>query len=117
MILIQVLLIIGFLIFLWWVLSNPSSYQVRAWTKILASLFVLLAILTVIFPDSTNSIAHWVGVGRGADLLLYILTLAFIFVMFNSYIQEKRLQKRIVLLARRLAIIEANMKTNKKGHN
>ena len=92
------------------VLVNPASYQVRAWIKILVTLFVLLAVVTVIFPDMTNTIAHWVGVGRGADLLLYLLTMAFIFSIFHAYLQEKRAQKRIVLLARRLAIIEANQR-------
>jgi hypothetical protein len=113
MILIQLFLIVAFLIFLWWVLANPASYQVHAWTKILATIFVVIAIVTVIFPNSTNSIAHWLGVTRGADLLLYLLTLAFIFAMFNSYMQEKRLQKRIVLLARKIAILEANLKKEK----
>lgn len=110
MILIQLILIIGFVVFLLRVLADPASYQLRAWTKILATLFVIAAILSVIFPDATNTIAHRAGVGRGADLLLYLLTLAFIFVMFNSYTQEKRLQKRIVLLARKVAIIEANQR-------
>lgn len=107
MILIQVILIAGFLAFLFRVLANPSSYQLRAWIKILAILFVLLAIIAVISPNVTNNIARFVGVGRGADLLLYLLTLAFIFNMLSTYIQEKRLQKRIVLLARKIAILEA----------
>jgi hypothetical protein len=107
---IQLILIAGFLVFLYRVLVNPASFRVRAVTKILASLFVLVAIFTIIFPNTTNTIAGWFGVGRGADLLLYLLTLAFIFAMFNSYTQEKRLQKRIVLLTRKVAILEANQK-------
>ena len=117
MILIQAVLILGFLAFLFRVLVNPASYQLRAWIKILVTLFVLLATVTVIFPDMTNTIAHWVGVSRGADLLLYLLTMAFIFSIFHSYLQEKRSQKRIVLLARKLAILEANQRevSVKKG--
>jgi len=114
MILIQLFLVVGFLAFLLWLIANPSSYQIHAWTKILAILFVIVAILTILFPNITNDIAHSLGVSRGADLLLYILTMAFIFGMFNSYIQEKRLQKRMVLLARRVAINEANQRTNNR---
>jgi hypothetical protein len=113
MILIQAILVVGFLIFLFRVLSNPSSYQLRAWTKILSIIFVCAAILTVLFPNSTNTVAHWLGVSRGADLLLYLLTLAFIYTIFNGYVQEKRLQKRIVSLARKIAIIEANQQERK----
>lgn len=108
MIAIQVILVAGFLLFLYRVLANPASYQFRAWTKILAFVFVIAAILAVLFPNTTNTVAHWAGVSRGADLLLYLLTLAFIFSIFSAYMQEKRQQKRIVLLARKLAIIEAN---------
>lgn len=113
MILIQVILITGFLFFLYEVLANPYSYQLRAMTKLLAIGFVFIAIFTVIFPNVTNMIAKDLGVTRGADLLLYLLTLAFIFTIFNAYIQEKRLQKRIVILARKIAIIEANQREKK----
>jgi hypothetical protein len=109
---IQLILILGFLVFLFRVLANPASHQLRAWTKILVIIFVLIAILTILLPNTTNTIAHWVGVKRGADLLLYILTLAFIFSIFYGYIQSKRLQKRIVLLARKIAIIETNQKNH-----
>lgn len=114
MILIQVILIVGFLILLYRVLANPESYRLGAWLKILASLFVLVAIITVLFPNSTNTLAHALGVSRGADLLLYLLTLAFIFAMFNSYIRGKRQERRVVLLARKIAILEANVR-NAKG--
>jgi hypothetical protein len=117
MIAIQIVLIAAFLSFLFLVLANPLSYQLRAWIKILAMMFVLIAIITVVFPDSTNTVAHWLGVSRGADLLLYLLTLAFIFAMFNSYTQEKRLQRRIVLLARKLAILEANQRNKGSKKN
>jgi hypothetical protein len=116
MILIQLILIVGFLLFLWQLLANPLSYNVRAWTKILAILFVIIGLVAIAFPNITNKIAHIVGVSTGANLLIYILTLAFIFAMFNSYTNEKRLQKRIVLLARKIAIIEANQR-NKDPKN
>ena len=108
MIFIQVILVVGFVVFLWFVLANPSSHNIRAWTKILATLFVLLAIVTVIFPNITNTMAHWVGVKRGADLLLYLLTLAFVFAMFSSYLHGKRQERRLVTLARKMALLEAN---------
>ena len=113
MIAIQIILIAGFLVVLYRVLADPNSYQFRAWTKILAILFVIAAILAVLFPNTTNTIAHWAGVSRGADLLLYLLTVAFILSIFSIYTQEKRQQKRMVILARKLAILEANLRASK----
>jgi hypothetical protein len=107
MIAIQVILIIAFAVFLLRLVTNPNSYQIKAWAKILGVLLVLAAVGAVLFPDSSNTVAHWVGVSRGADLLLYMLTLAFIFVVLNIYISEKQNQRRIVSLARKIAILEA----------
>jgi hypothetical protein len=108
MILIQIILVTGFILFLWRLLTNPNSYQVRAWTKIIAILFAFAAIVAIIFPETTNSLAKFLGVKRGADLLLYSLALVFIFFVLNVYIANKKLQNKIVLLSRKIAIIEAN---------
>jgi hypothetical protein len=85
----------------------------NAWIKILGILFTCLAVIAVLFPNSTNTLAHWVGVVRGADLLLYLLTLAFILTVMNLYIREKQNQKRTVLLARKIALLEAGLKKRK----
>lgn len=108
MIAIQALLIVGLMALFGWFLANPRSYQVRAWTKILTFLFAIIALIFILFPDSSNHVANWLGVGRGVDLLSYLLSLAFIYLILRSYVREKEEQKKIVQLARRLAILEAN---------
>lgn len=114
MIAIQVILILAFAFLLYRLLTSPNSYQIKAWTKIFGVLFVLGAISVIIFPDSANTVAHWVGVTRGADLLLYVLTLSFIFTILNLYIKEKQENRRLVSLARKVAILEANLRRSKK---
>ncbi len=114
MIAIQIILIAGFVLFLWRFLSNPGSHQVNAWIKILTMLFTVLAIIAVAFPDISNDIAHAVGVSTGANLLLYILTLAFIFVVVNLYIKGKDDNKRLVAVVRHLAILEAQLRQKEK---
>jgi len=113
MILIQVVLIAAFILLLLKFLANPNSYQIKAWKKIIGILFVFLAIMAVLFPDLLNHIAHFFGVGRGADLLLYLVTLAFIFVVFSQYVSSKQEQKRLVKLARKLALLETELKSKK----
>lgn len=115
MIAIQIILVFGFVIFFWWFLSNPTSHQIGAWIKILCFLFTILAIIAVVFPGLSNRIASSLGVTTGANLLLYCLTLAFIFVVINMYIKSKRDERRLALVVRRLAIIEAELK--KRGKN
>jgi len=115
MILIQLVLIAGFLILLIKFLLDPNSSQIRAWKKLIGLLFVPLAIIFVLFPNEANTVAHTVGVGRGADLLLYVLTLAFIFVCINLYMKSKQDQRRITELTRKLAILEAKISYKKSG--
>lgn len=79
----------------------------RAWKKIGLLLLVIAMVVAVLFPSSTNSIAHFVGVGRGADLLLYLLTLAFIMFALNVYVRDQDDRDALHRLARKVAILDA----------
>lgn len=94
------LLIVGFL-------RSRMTSRTKAYKKILLVLFVLCAIIVVIFPDITTNVAHILGIGRGADLLLYGLTVVVIFMLLNNYIKDREEQKRFVRLSRKVAILEA----------
>jgi hypothetical protein len=107
-IVIQLVLIGAFLALALRFMQGSSSHRMRAWEKIIGILFFFLAIFAVLFPDDLTRTANMVGVGRGADLLLYLLVLAFIFSIFKLYIKEKQDNQRFVGLARKMAIIEAN---------
>jgi hypothetical protein len=74
---------------------------------------VLLAIAAgaylVWVPDQATVVAGWVGVGRGADLILYlwvVLTLALIVFL---YLKILRLSRKLTLLTRRLALLTPEM--------
>lgn len=114
MIAIQVLLIVGFITLLMVFLANPGSLKIQAGKKILGILFVAAAIFFVLFPERSNDIANALGVKRGADLLLYILTLSFIFVTLSFFIRLKAEQDKTVKLARKIAILEANQVQGKR---
>ena len=109
MILIQIVLISGFIVLLVRFILSPDSYQIRAWKKVIGVLFVSFAILSILLPAGLNRIAHFLGVGRGADLLLYLLTLSFIFVFFAQYVNSKQEQRRFVQLARKVALLETEL--------
>jgi hypothetical protein len=67
----------------------------------------------VIFPDITTNIAHLLGIGRGADLLLYGLTVVVIFMILNTYIKDREEERRFVSLTRKVAILEAIIENKK----
>jgi hypothetical protein len=80
----------------------------RALHRVVWRGFVCLALVgaacSVVFPNALTWIAHKVGVGRGADLLLYMLTIAFMLVSVVLFRRLAELERKYVKLARGLAI-------------
>ena len=79
----------------------------QAVRRILLVLFVLGAALSLFFPQVLTWIAKFVGIGRGTDLLLYVLVLAFLGYAATSYRRFRHLENDITELARKLALVEA----------
>jgi len=113
-ILIQILVILVALAIIGAVLVGKQSHSARAWKKIALSLLAVAMVVAVLFPDTTNKIANMVGVGRGADLLLYVLTLSFIGYALNNYLHQQQQRDQLNRLARKLALIDAINRNQKK---
>ena len=56
------------------------------------------------------------GVGRGADLLLYVLCVTSMFVAIALYLRLGDLHDRLVELARRHALLEAEVRASREEH-
>jgi hypothetical protein len=59
------------------------------------------------FPEQTTVIAHFVGVGRGTDLLLYCWLLASLMVMFNLHLKSNEQLQMLTEVARALTLATA----------
>ena len=88
-------------------LKNRNTMKLRAGKKLLFVAFIFCGVVAVADPELLNDIAQSIGVGRGADLLLYGLVLAFSFVTLNTYLKFKDYDERISKLTRELAIQSA----------
>jgi hypothetical protein len=69
----------------------------------------------VVRPNDLTRVAHLVGVGRGADLVLYALVVAFTFSVVNFYLRQRELKQRITQLARAVALREAELVNRDRG--
>ncbi|MFL6727940.1 MAG: DUF2304 family protein [Sphingomicrobium sp.] len=65
-------------------------------------------IALVIRPDWSSEAAKLLGVGRGADLVLYIWTAISMLVLANVHFRLRAQHAMITLLTRQIAIIEAH---------
>lgn len=65
------------------------------------------AAIAIADPDVVQRVATAIGIGRGADVVLYSFSLAFLASTFYFYSRYIRLQQQVTELVRHLAIVEA----------
>lgn len=106
-IIIQVLLIVAVGVIGWMMLRSPGGARHRAGRRIVTLTFVIFAIVSIAVPAVISRIAHFVGVGRGTDLLLYVLVVAFLLQILSSFRRNAAMERRITRLARRIALDNA----------
>ena len=104
---IQVLLVVAALVLVIYGIGNRRTYRGRAWQKMGVLFVFFLMVISVLFPELLNRVAHFVGVGRGADLLLYVIIVAFIFYVVSTYLHHQEQRNQLHSLARKIAILEA----------
>jgi hypothetical protein len=91
-------------------LRAPRGARHLALRRVALIVFVLFAVASVLFPDVWNTLANLVGVGRGTDLLLYVLIVVFLGYMATSYRRFRGLEFQITQLARRIALDEVGLR-------
>ena len=67
----------------------------------------LAAGVAIIWPDVTRVVARILGIGRGADLLLYCAVVIMMIGFSMVYVRLRRLQRELTLVVRHLAIRDA----------
>jgi len=105
--LIQIILLAAIIAVTYLLGHSTQSSRHMAFRRMFLLAFAAIATAAVIFPELLTDVASWFGVGRGADLLLYLLVIAFIGSLAMQSRRATELNRRITLLNRRLAILEA----------
>ncbi len=82
---------------------SPLSWKFR----VSRSIVWFAAIVAVVNPAQVTRLANLLGIGRGADIILYMVTLAFLSVSFFFYAQQLRLRRAISRLAGHIALNDA----------
>lgn len=106
-IIIQALLILAVLVILAFFLRHHGTSRAAAGFKIGFVVFLVFGVVAVLYPHGLSVLANLVGVGRGTDLLLYGLVVAFAFYAVNTYLRFKETDRRYARLVRALALRDA----------
>ncbi|MFI6845494.1 DUF2304 domain-containing protein [Kitasatospora sp. NBC_00085] len=103
---IQLVLILGAVSLAFMFIRRWDAANTRAWKRIAFSVFVIANIYAILRPGDVTWIAHKMGVGRGTDLVLYVMVLAMGFLTLNTFLRFRSLEKKLTDLARTVAINE-----------
>ena len=90
------------------VLAYRGTRSARALAMRRTGLLLVLgtAVVGIMFPGLVTAVANEVGVGRGADLVLYILVILSLFIWVGVYRRLHDLEARFVALSRHVALTQ-----------
>ena len=108
--LIQYALLAGVLVIVFVFIRGQHGVRMQASKRLAFFAFALLNVYAVLRPDDVTRVAKLVGVGRGTDLLLYLLVAVFLYVVVGFYLKFRDVERQLTVLARRLAIDEATQR-------
>lgn len=103
---VQLILIAGTLAIAWRLLISYGQ-KAQALRRLGLLVFAAFAVWSILDPTVWTRLAQAVGIGRGADLILYGLVVAFFGFVVTTFRRFRDMELRYTRLARRLALDEA----------
>jgi small membrane protein len=84
-----------------------SEYARSPAVAVLAALVASAGFYFVWMPQHSTQLAELVGIGRGADLMLYVWVCLSLIVVLNLHLKLRTQMELITALARKIALAEA----------
>lgn len=114
---IKIVLLVAVVVITSMLTRSTAGVRHQAIRRLLLIAFVVLAAMAILFPRLLTQVAQTLGVGRGADLLLYGLTVVFLGYVAASYRRMRQLEQQVTTLARELALRAAVHDTTEQERN
>jgi small membrane protein len=87
-------------------LRSRASLRGQARRKIVAALTIVAGVVAVLVPDTLQVLADAVGVGRGTDLLLYMLGIVTIYLVGSTSARFREQEAKLARLSRQVALAD-----------
>lgn len=98
----------GVLLYAW------GQYRRAPVIGLVSMLAALTGLYFVWIPAHASRLAALVGIGRGVDLILYIWVVISLIVLLNLHLKLRAQMELITVLARQLAIANANSQSTQR---
>ncbi len=90
--------------------SQVSKYWLVVFTLLWAAVVLVTAI-----PHLSDMLAGYVGIGRGADLILYCAVVVLTYAVYRSIVRDQKLSAEMTSLVRAVAINQAQAPETEKN--
>jgi hypothetical protein len=98
----------------WWSIIQRKRAAKITWSQAVTWLVLWLAVLIVFwYPDLSSRLANILGIGRGADLIIYLSILVIFYMLFQLYLRLDKINSDVTKVVRRVGLDEAQNKTEK----
>ena len=108
------LLISLFIVFVWWRLFYNFRTQ-KSTLGVSFVWFVVWLFVVVIFwpPEIASRLAIAAGIGRGADLIVYISIVVLVYLAYRIYARMEKIERGLTSVTRELALYEGRKKNHR----
>jgi len=103
---IQIVLDVFLLFALSRVFLRYRGRQIKLTEFIFWSLLFLTAVIGITWPEEMTHLANTLGIGRGADLVLYASVVTLFYLVFRIYVMMEDLRHDITKLVRKVSLKE-----------
>ncbi len=104
LVLIQTVLVVFFLFALFKVVSRFKVGELNLTATVGWVIFWIAAGVIVLLPNSTAYFAKMVGIGRGADLVVYLALAILFFIIFKLTVKIELLNRDMTKLTRKISL-------------
>lgn len=106
MLLIQIILNFIIIFFIVNLLSKLRRGELSTISFIFWLIFWLAGIIIINWPESTFFLARILGIGRGADVIIYFSIILIFYFIFYFSIKLRKIEKEITTLVRKISLEE-----------
>jgi small membrane protein len=110
--LIRVILLFSLVAIGYFVFLKRRTFPIHV---VLVFAFLAVAGALVVFPRLSSELALLVGVGRGSDLVTYLVEVGLLFVAIHYFAKFVELQHQITQVAREVALLRAELERRTTG--
>ncbi|MBT4850099.1 DUF2304 domain-containing protein [Candidatus Parcubacteria bacterium] len=110
MIYLQVLITLFIIAILFKLFKQRQNNKMSVFGFVIWSVLWLVVLVVFWQPDTTTYLANFLGIGRGADLAIYLSIVAIFYLLFRIYVRLSKIESEITKVVRKDAIKNAEKK-------